>query len=194
MSIAGVWSQAALKSRTFLQQFQPETSMTTRLSVPFAAHFAAWFAAATLAGFATLAQAQVPVYGTNVNIDQARKAVAGAVADARKQNLPMAIAIVDTAGQLVAFERMDNTQTASTMIAQDKAVSAAMLRRSTKVLQDGLAQGGANLRFLALRYAVPIEGGLPIIVDGKIIGGIGVSGGSSDQDGVVAKAGLDAMK
>ena len=168
--------------------------MTFRLSVPFAAHFAALFAAATLAGFATLAQAQVPVYGTNVNIDQARKAVAGAVADARKQNLPMAIAIVDTAGQLVAFERMDNTQTASTMIAQDKAVSAAMLRRSTKVLQDGLAQGGANLRFLALRYAVPIEGGLPIIVDGKIIGGIGVSGGSSDQDGVVAKAGLDAMK
>jgi glc operon protein GlcG len=151
-------------------------------------------AIAGLSGLASVAQAQVPQYGANVNYEQAKKAIAGAVADARKQNLPMAIAVVDTAGQLVAFERMDNTQTASTLIAQDKAVSAAMLRRSTKVLQDGLAQGGANLRFLALRYAVPIEGGLPIIVDGKIIGGIGVSGASSEQDGVVAKAGLDAMK
>ena len=147
-----------------------------------------------LASFATVAQAQVPQYGANVNQEQAKKILAGAEADARRQSLPMAIAIVDTAGQLVAFTRMDNTQTASTEIAQDKAKSAAMLRRTTKVLQDGLAQGGANLRFLALRYAVPIEGGVPIIVDGKILGAVGVSGGSSDQDGVVAAAGLAALK
>ncbi len=160
----------------------------------FITSFIAAAALAGLCGLASVAEAQVPQYGANVNYEQAKKMIAGAVADARQQNLPMAIAVVDTAGQLVVFERMDNTQTASTLIAQDKAVSAAMLRRSTKVLQDGLAQGGANLRFLALRYAVPIEGGLPIIVDGKIIGGIGVSGASSEQDGVVAKAGLDAMK
>jgi len=142
---------------------------------------------------ALAAQAQVPQYGPNVTYDQARKALAGAIADARKQNLPMAIAVVDTAGQLVAFERMDNTQTASTAIAQDKAVSAAMYRRPTKVFQDGLAAGGAGLRLLTLRGAVAVEGGLPLTVDGKIIGAIGVSGGTPDQDGVVAKAGVDAM-
>ena len=139
------------------------------------------------------AQAQVPQYGPNVTYEQARKALAGAIADARKQNLPMAVAVVDTAGQLVAFERLDNTQTASTAIAQDKAVSAAMYRRPTKVFQDGLAAGGAGLRLLTLRGAVAVEGGLPLTVDGKIIGAIGVSGGSAEQDGVVAKAGADAM-
>lgn len=155
-----------------------------------------WLAAAAggfLLCLANLSFAQVPQYGNHVTIDQARKLVAGAVADARKQNLPMAIAIVDNAGMLVAFERMDNTQTASTGIAQDKAASAAMYRRPTKVFQDLLAGGGAGLRVLTLRGANAVEGGLPIVVDGKIIGGIGVSGGTAEQDGVVAKAGLDAL-
>ena len=134
----------------------------------------------------------VPQYGVNVTHEQARKALAGAIAEARKQSLPMAVAIVDTAGQLVAFERMDNTQTASTGVAQDKAVSAAMYRRPSKVFQDLVAGGGVGLRVLTLRGAVAVEGGLPIVMDGKIIGAIGVSGGSSEQDGVVAKAGLDA--
>lgn len=148
-----------------------------------------------LASFATLAQAQVPQYGTNVTHEQARKAMAGAVADARKQNLPMAIAVVDTAGQLVAFERMDGTQIGSVGVSQDKAVSAALYRRPTKVFQDALAAGGAGLRILTLRGANAVEGGIPLTAaDGKIIGAIGVSGGSAEQDGVVAKAGLDAMK
>ena len=142
---------------------------------------------------ALAAQAQVPQYGPNVTYDQARKALAGALADARRQNLPMAVAVVDTAGQLVVFERMDNTQTASVAVAQDKAVSAAMYRRPTKAFQDAVAGGGAGLRVLTLRGAVSVEGGLPLTVDGKIIGAIGVSGGSAEQDGVVAKAGLDAM-
>ncbi len=94
----------------------------------------------------------------------------------------MAIAVVDNAGQLVAFDRMDNTQTGSVAVAQDKAVSAAQFRRPTKVFQDIVAAGGAGVRILGLRGASPIEGG------------IGVSGGSGEQDGVVAKAGLDAMK
>ena len=150
-------------------------------------------AAATLFCLASAAQAQVPQYGANVNLDQARKAIAAAVADSRRQNLPMAIAVVDTAGQLVAFERMDNTQTASTAIAQDKATSAAMYRRPTKVFQDVLAAGGVGLRVLSLRGASAVEGGLPLVIDGKIIGAIGVSGGTSEQDGVVAKAAVDAL-
>ncbi len=156
-------------------------------------------AAAALCAFAATAQAQtappaVPQYGTSVNHEQARKAIAAAVADARKQNLPMAIAVVDTAGQLVAFERMDNTQNGSIAVSQDKAVSAALYRRPTKVFQDVLAAGGAGLRVLTLRGANAVEGGVPLTVDGKIIGAIGVSGGSAEQDGVVAKAGLDGMK
>lgn len=151
------------------------------------------FAGGVLLGLSQSALAQVPQYGANVNLEQARKLVAAAVADSRRQNLPMAIAVVDTAGQLVAFERMDNTQTASTGIAQDKASSAAMYRRPTKVFQDVLAAGGVGLRVLTLRGANTVEGGLPIVVDGKIIGGIGVSGGTSEQDGVVAKAALDNM-
>jgi len=137
--------------------------------------------------------AQVPQYGANVNLDAAHKAIAGAMAEARKISVPMAVAVVDTAGQLVAFERMDNTQTASIGVAQDKAVSAAMYRRPTKVFQDALAGGGAGLRILTLRGANAVEGGLPIVVDGKIVGAIGVSGGSAEQDGVVAKGGLDAL-
>ncbi len=152
------------------------------------------FGTTALICLASASHAQVPQYGANVSQEQAKKILVGAEANARSQSLPMAIAVVDTAGQLVAFTRMDNTQTASTEIAQDKARSSAMLRRPTKVLQDGLAQGGANLRFLGLRYAVPIEGGIPIVVDGKILGAVGVSGGSSEQDGVVAAAGLAALK
>ena len=139
------------------------------------------------------AWAQVPQYGPNVNHEQARKAIAAAVAEARKMNLPMAVAVVDTAGMLVAFERMDNTQTGSVAVSQDKAGSAALYRRPTKVFQDVLAAGGVGLRVLTLRGANAVEGGLPLVLDGKIIGALGVSGGTSEQDGVVAKAGTDGL-
>jgi glc operon protein GlcG len=139
------------------------------------------------------AQAQVPQYGANISYEQAHKTLAAAIADARKQNIPMAVAIVDTAGQLMAFDRMDNTQIGSIGVSQDKAVSAALYRRPTKVFQDALAGGGAGLRILTLRNANAVEGGLPIVVDGKIVGAIGVSGGSAEQDGAVAKAGLDGL-
>lgn len=151
-------------------------------------------AGGVLALAAGLAQAQVPQYGANITLEQAKKAVAAAEAESRKNGWPMAIAVVDNAGQLVSFVRIDNTQTASTMIAQDKAASAAMYRRPTKAFQDGLAAGGAGLRILGLRGASPVEGGLPILVDGKIVGGIGVSGMSSEQDGVAAKAGVESLK
>jgi len=150
-------------------------------------------AAAAFCLIAATAFAQVPQYGPNITLDQAKKALAAAQADAKSKSWPMAIAVVDNSGMLVAFEKLDNTQNGSVMIAQDKAVSAAMLRRSTKVIQDAVAGGGVGVRFLGLRYASPIEGGLPLVVDGKIVGGIGVSGMAADQDGVSAKAGADAL-
>jgi glc operon protein GlcG len=149
--------------------------------------------ALALSGFAAIALAQVPQYGSNVTQDQAKKLLAAAEANARSSNLPMAIAIVDTAGMLVAFTKMDNTQYGSVRVSQEKAVSAAQFRRPTKAFQDGVAGGGAGLRLLTLGVSA-VEGGLPITVDGKIIGAIGVSGGSAEQDGVVAAAGLAGLK
>jgi len=145
---------------------------------------------------ATVAYAQqppIPQYGPNITQEQARKAMAAAEAEARGKGWPMAIAIVDTAGQLVMFQRSDNTQTGSIMVAQDKAVSAAMFKRPTRAFQDGVAGGGAGLRLIGLRNASLLEGGLPIYVDGKIVGAIGASGMASDQDAVIAKAGVDSL-
>ena len=148
-----------------------------------------------LAGIASLAAAQVPSYGPSVTLDQAKRAIAAGQAEARKNSWPVAIAIFDTAGQLVAFEKMDDTQTASVDIAQDKGRSAVIFRRPTKVMEDAVAGGGAGVRFLNLRNASTVEGGLPIVsAAGKVIGGIGVSGVTSQQDGLVAKAGADALK
>lgn len=89
---------------------------------------------------------------------------------------------------------MDNTQFGSLEVAREKAYSAVAFRRPTKVWEDLLAQGGMNLRLLRLTGANPLEGGLPIVADGKIIGAIGVSGGTSQQDAQIARAGLEAMK
>src|SRR5438034_5327781 len=127
-------------------------------------------------------------YGAPIGIEDAKKAAAPAVAHARKNEWAMAVAIVDAAGHLVYFERMDGTQIGSVRVAIDKARSAALFKRPTKTFQDTLAAGGDGLRVLRLRDAVPIEGGLPIVVDGRIVGAIGVSGGTSAQDGECAKA------
>ena len=140
------------------------------------------------------APAPIPQYGPQITLDQAKRAAGAADAEARKNSWPMVIAIVDNAGQLVLFQRGDNAQTASVQVAQDKAISSAIYRRPTKVMQDAVAGGGAGIRFLNLRGASTVEGGLPLYVDGKIVGAIGVSGMASDQDGVVAKAGVDALK
>ena len=139
--------------------------------------------------------AQMPnPYGPSVNLDNARKIAASAIAEANKGGFKMAVAIVDTAGDLVYFEKMDGTQVASVNIAQDKARSSVRFKRPTKAMQDVLAQGGAGVRFLALQGAVPVEGGLPIVMNGQIVGAVGASGGTSDQDGQVAKAGADSVK
>jgi uncharacterized protein GlcG (DUF336 family) len=106
----------------------------------------------------------------------------------------MAVAIVDTAGNLVYFEKMDGTQTGSVKVAIEKARSAALFKRPTKVFQDALAAGGEGLRILRLEGAVPVDGGFPLLMDAKIVGAIGVSGATSQQDGQCAKAGADALK
>jgi len=148
-----------------------------------------------VAMLAAPAFAQLPnPYGESINIDNAKKIAALSAAEAKKNNWKMAIAIVDIAGDLVYFEKMDGTQVASVNIAQDKARSSVRFKRPTKAMQDVLAGGGAGVRFLALQGAVPVEGGLPIIMDGKIVGAIGASGGTSEQDGQTAKAGADSVK
>lgn len=137
--------------------------------------------------------ANVP-YGTPISADAAKKIAAAAIAEARKNNWAMAVAVVDTGGYLVYFERMPDTQLGSVEISIEKAKSAALFRRPTKSFQDTLAAGGEGLRILRLTGAVPVEGGIPLIVDGKLIGAVGASGGSSDQDGRTAQAGAAAMK
>jgi glc operon protein GlcG len=133
-------------------------------------------------------------YGVSISPDAAKKVAAAAIAEARKNNWAMAVAVVDTGGYLVYFERMPDTQLGSVEVSMDKAKSAALFRRPTKSFQDALAAGGEGLRILRLTGAVPVEGGIPIIVDGKLIGAVGASGGSSDQDGRTAQAGAAATK
>jgi uncharacterized protein GlcG (DUF336 family) len=106
----------------------------------------------------------------------------------------MAVAVVDTSGDLVYFEKIDGTQAASVNIAIDKARSAARFKRPTKALQDALAAGGEGWRLLALQGAVPVEGGLPLVSDGRIVGAVGLSGGTSAQDGQCAAAAAALLK
>jgi len=133
-------------------------------------------------------------YGPSITLDNAKKAAAPALAEARKNDWAMAVAVVDTGGHLVYFEKMDDTQTGSVAVAVAKARSAALFKRPTKVFQDTLAGGGEGLRVLRLENAVPVEGGIPLAMDGKIVGAIGLSGGTSAQDGQCAQAGVNALK
>ena len=151
------------------------------------------FAASLLASVAA-AQTPTTPYGAPITLDQAKKVVAGAEAEARKNSWNVVIAILDSGGHLVLLQRLDNTQFASVEVAQQKAYSAVAFRRPTKVFQDGVAAGGEGLRLLKLAGATPVEGGLPLIFDGKLVGSIGVSGVTSQQDNQIAKAGADALK
>ena len=116
-----------------------------------------------------------------------------AAAEAKKNSWFMAIAVVDPAGTLVYYEKTDNTQLGSAAVAVDKARSAALYKRPTKAFQDALAAGGNGLRILRLEGAVPVEGGLPLLDNGKLVGAIGVSGDTSEHDGQCAQAGVQAL-
>jgi glc operon protein GlcG len=146
--------------------------------------------AVTLAACSSLALAQDrrPDYGTAVNVAQAKKIAAGVVGECQKNSWNVAVAVVDNHGYLVYFERMDNTQTASMDIAVGKAKAAATYRRPTRAFADVINKGGHATATLPGVFASP--GGLPIMADGKVTGGVGVSGVTGDQDEQCAKAGL----
>ncbi len=140
------------------------------------------------------AQTAPPPYGPPIGIENARKVMAAAEAEAAKNNWAVVIAIIDSGGHLVMLHRYDNVQLSSIEISQGKAKTALMFKRPSKVLDDAISTGGPGLRFLALKDIVPLEGGVPILADGKIVGAIGVSGVLSAQDAQIARAGIDALK
>jgi glc operon protein GlcG len=139
--------------------------------------------------------AQTPkAYGPPISLESARKVAAAALAEAQKNGWYMAISVVDPSGTLVYYEKMDNTQTGSASVAIDKARTAALFKRPSKAFQDIVAGGGPGLRLLGLPGAVPIEGGIPLMANDQIVGAIGVSGDSSDHDGICAQAGANSLK
>jgi glc operon protein GlcG len=139
------------------------------------------------------AQAPPPEYGPAITLEQAKKVMAGAEAEAVKNKWPVVITIVDSGGNVVMVHRLDNAQFGSLEVAREKAFSAVAFRRPTKVFQDLIGQGGANLRLLNLKGASMLEGGIPIVVGGKLIGAVGVSGVTSQQDAQIGQAGIDAL-
>lgn len=153
----------------------------------------AFAASAALAQTPAPPPAAAPLpYGVAITLDQAKKAMLAAEAEARKNNWNVAIVVVDSGGHMVAMQRLDGTQIASIDIAKGKAVTANNYRRPTKALEDAIAGGGAGLRLLAVPGIMPLEGGVLVTADGKIIGAIGVSGVLSAQDAQVARAGAEA--
>lgn len=141
---------------------------------------------------ATAVQAQA--YGPPITLDQARKVYAAADAEARKNNWAMAVVIVDSGCNPVLMQRADGAQIAAPVVAHDKAVTACSYKRSTKALQETLAKGGDGWRYTTFPRMIAAEGGLPIVVDGRIIGAVGVSGSAGPDDARVAQAGIDALK
>ncbi len=136
--------------------------------------------------------APLPPVGAPITLEQAKKAVAAAEVESRKNNWNMAIAVVDPSGSLVHFIKMDGTQYGSINVALDKATSAALYRRPTTAFEAALKAG--NTFVLQLRGSNAVPGGIPIIIDGKVVGGIGTSGATGAQDAQVSEAGLAALK
>ena len=132
-------------------------------------------------------------YGEPITLEMAKKAMAGAEAKANQNNWNVAISIVDSGGHAVMLHRLDGTQLASIHIAEDKARTAVEFRRPTKALEDVIAGGGAGLRYLTVRGVNLMEGGIPIVFNGKIVGGIHVSGVDLKDDTQIAQAGADAV-
>jgi uncharacterized protein GlcG (DUF336 family) len=144
-----------------------------------------------------MSQQQVPPpvtpYGAPIDLAAAKIVMAAAEAEAGRNHWGVSIAIVDSGGNLVMLQRLDNAQLSSVRIATAKARTAVEFRRPTKILQDAVAGGGVGLRVLTFGASVA-EGGVPIVSGGKIVGGIGVSGVASHQDAQVAEAGADAVR
>ena len=149
-------------------------------------------AAVFMLGLGQAGAQQRPSYGQAVSLETAKKIAVASIAEARRNNWNVAVAILDNHGMLIYYEMMDDTQTSSATIAIEKGRTAAMFRRPSKAFEDGIS--GGRMAILGLPGAPPIDGGLPIFVGGKIIGAVGVSGVNSDQDAQIARAGLEALK
>ena len=127
-----------------------------------------------------------------ITLEDAKKALAAGEGEARKNNWNVAIAILDAGGHLIAFQKMDDTQIGSVNISIGKAKTAVNFKRPTKAMEDIVA--GGRMAFLAVEGILPIQGGLPVVIDGKVIGSVGVSGVQSSQDEQVAQAALNALQ
>jgi len=137
--------------------------------------------------------APLPPYGPPLTIDQAKRVMAAAELEAIKNSWQVAITILDSGGNMVMFHKLDNTQLSAISTSAGKARTALEFKLPSKALDDAIAAGGAGMRLLALKDITPLQGGLLILVDGRILGAIGVSGALSAQDDQVAKAGADAL-
>ena len=144
---------------------------------------------------ASAVRAQMPnPYGASISLENAKKVAAPALAEAEKNHWNMAVAIVDTSGNLVYYEKMDGTQLGSANVAVEKARTSALFKRPSKAFEDAVTSGPGGARVLSLKNVTAIDGGLPLVQDGKIVGAIGVSGAASAQDAQCAKAGADILK
>jgi glc operon protein GlcG len=165
-----------------------EDDMDMKKTLGCAAALAALVALAPSRGAAQ----QLPnLYGDPIGVEAARKAAAAAIAEGKKNNWRIAVAVVDTHGELVFFERMDGTQYGSMHVAEEKARTSARFKRTTKTFEDAVKGQAVNV--LGLPGAVPLEGGLPLLAGDRIVGAIGVSGATSAQDGQCARAAADAI-
>ena len=135
----------------------------------------------------------LPPYGPPISLDQAKRAMAAAELEAAKNSWQVAITILDSGGNLVMFHKVDNAQLSAISTSEGKARTSLQFKRPSKDLDDAIARGGAGNRLLALKDLTPLEGGLPLMIDGKIVGAIGVSGAISAQDAQVAKAAADVL-
>jgi glc operon protein GlcG len=133
-------------------------------------------------------------YGSPLSLSAALHVARAAENEASNNGWPMVIAIVDSGGHLVLQHRLDDAQLGSVEVARQKAETAVRFRRPTRVFEDALAQGGLHLRLLGMTNLVPLDGGMPLVVDGAVVGAIGVSGMRSDQDAQVARAGVAAFE
>jgi len=135
-----------------------------------------------------------PDYGTPISVEQAKEVAAAAQAEAKRNGWRMAVAVVDPGGYLIYFERADGTQNASVSLAQAKARTSALFRRPSKVFADQFAAGNTGfMSFPDEARPIASEGGLPIVVNGRLIGAIGTSGGTGQQDGVASAAGISVI-
>jgi glc operon protein GlcG len=157
------------------------------------ASLVAMSAGSALAQQPPTASVPLPPYGAAITLDQAKRAMAAAELEAAKNSWQVAITILDSGGNPVMFHKIDNTQLSATTVSEGKARTALDFKRPSKALDDAIAAGGAGMRLLALKDITPLEGGILIVVDGKIVGAIGVSGALSSQDAQVAAAGAAAL-